>query len=109
MNVELLKQGLASAGACIITMLGFWLGHLRNLPDREEVKRVVHESVQAAAAENPYLQDRALMLHRLNTLTETTKELDHSVRELNSRLDRLPAGKAAPAPGAVNPTAIAKP
>jgi hypothetical protein len=45
------------------------------------------------------------LLHRLDSLTETTKDLDHAVRDLNGRLERLPGHQTKNG----DVTAIAKP
>lgn len=95
MTVDLLKQALASFGACIIAMLGFWFAQLKDIPTRAETEKIAAATAKQLVDENPYLKERELMLYRLDALTKATNNLDHTVRELNSRIDRMPSQRAA--------------
>jgi hypothetical protein len=85
-GVDLLKTALTALGTAVLSMLGWWFVHLQNLPDRDEVRTMI-------ATDNPYLEDRKLLLNRIDNLTDTTKELDQSVRELQQQIARLSVGK----------------
>ena len=68
----------------IVSMVGFWILHGRELPTRAEVRSMI-------ATEAPYVADRKLVMERLTDVAENSRDLSKAINEFRVELARLRA------------------